>query len=266
MYKIGEFSRINKISQRMLRYYDEKGLLKPEKDETNGYRYYTKEDIAKANKIKLLRKYHFSIDEIKKVLEMDTKTLKESYEQKIAELYEKTIEYYQLIEEMKTYIEPKKKITRVNTYDVFRGVRKSFHAICIRKNVDEKGLELLIDQLLISINKKNPILRGKHLAIFHSMEEGDNSQYDVEVCQPIKVEEEVKDTRIKFFEEGNSIYTIHIGNYDSISYAYSALYDWAHLNGYRLDGPFIEIYYTDAFITLDRAEYVTEVSIAIKKR
>jgi len=67
-------------------------------------------------------------------------------------------------------------------------------------------LELLIDQLLISINKTNPILRGKHLAIFHSMEEGDNSQYDVEVCQPIKVEEEVKDTRIKFFEEENSIY------------------------------------------------------------
>lgn len=57
---------------------------------------------------------------------------------------------------------------------------------------------------------------------------------------------------IKFFEEENYIYTIHIGNYDSISYAYSALYDWAHLNGYCLDGPFIEKYYTDALITLDR--------------
>ena len=33
-----------------------------------------------------------------------------------------------------------------------------------------------------------------------------------------------------------------------------------------LDGPFIEKYYTDEFITLDREEYVTEVSIAIKKR
>lgn len=266
MYKIGEFSRINKISQRMLRYYDEKGLLIPKKDETNGYRYYTNEDISKGNKIKLLRKYHFSIDEIKKVLEMDTTTLKESYEQKIAELYKKTIEYYQLIEEMKTYIEPENKINRVNTYDVFRGVRKSFHAMCLRKIVDEKGLELLINQLLISINKTNPILKGKHLAIFHSMEEGDFSQYDVEVCQPIIVEEELKDARIKFFEEANYIYTIHIGNYDSISYAYSALYDWAHLNGYHLDGPFIEKYYTDEFITLDRDEYVTEVSIAINKR
>ncbi|MCL1699436.1 MerR family transcriptional regulator [Lysinibacillus sp. Bpr_S20] len=256
---------INKISKRMLRYYDEKGLLKPKKDETNGYRYFTNDDIAKANKIKLLRRYHFSIDEIKNALEMDATTMKDKYEQKIAELYEKTIEYYQLIEEMKTYVEPKNKITRVNSYDVFRGVRKPFHAICLRKVVDENGLELLIDQLLISVNKTDLILKGKHLAIFHSMEEGDFSQYDVEVCQPIIVEEEVKDSRIKFFEEANYIYTIHIGNYDSISYAYSALYDWAHLNGYHLEGPFIERYYTDELITLDRDEYVTEVSIAIKK-
>ncbi|MFJ7731688.1 MerR family transcriptional regulator [Lysinibacillus sp. NPDC097231] len=35
----------------MLRYYDEKGLLKLKKDETNGYRYFTNEDIAKAKKI-----------------------------------------------------------------------------------------------------------------------------------------------------------------------------------------------------------------------
>ncbi len=265
LYKIGEFSRINKISQRMLRYYDEKGILKPEKNETNGYRYYTNEDIAKANKIKLLRKYHFSIDEINNVLEMDAKTMKNKYEQKIAELYEKTIEYYQLIEEMKSYIEQKNKITRVNSYDVFCGVRKPFHAYCLRKVVDENGLELLIDQLLLFINKSNSILKGKHFAIFHSMEEENFSKYDVEVCQPIIVEEKVKDTRIKFFEEANYIYTIHIGNYDSISYAYSALYDWAHLNGYRLDGPFIEKYYTDEIITFDKDEYVTEISIAIQK-
>ncbi|KOS60244.1 hypothetical protein AN161_24425 [Lysinibacillus sp. FJAT-14222] len=250
----------------MLRYYDEKGLLKPKKDETNGYRYYTNEDIAIANKIKLLRKYHFSIDEIKNVMEMDATSIKGKYEQKIAELYEKTIEYYRVIEEMKTYIEPKNMIKRVNAYDVFCGVRKPFHALCLRKVVDENALELLIDQLLISVNQLNLILKSKHLAIFHSMEEGDNSRYDVEVCQPIVLEEEANDTRIKYFEETNYIYTIHIGNYDSISYAYSALYDWAHSNGYRLDGPFIEKYYTDEFITLYRDEYVTEVSIAIKKR
>ncbi|MEC0210063.1 MerR family transcriptional regulator [Paenibacillus ehimensis] len=55
MYKIGEFSKINKISQRMLRYYDEKALLTPKKDEANGYRYYTSDDMKTVNRIKQLR-------------------------------------------------------------------------------------------------------------------------------------------------------------------------------------------------------------------
>jgi effector-binding domain-containing protein len=97
------------------------------------------------------------------------------------------------------------------------------------------------------------------------VEEGNFSQFYVEVCQPIILEEEVKDTRIKFFEKTNYIYTIHIGNYDSISYAYSALYDRTHTNGYQFDGPFIEKYYTDEFITLDKDEYVTEIGITIIK-
>ncbi|MBE5107570.1 MerR family transcriptional regulator [Bacillus thuringiensis] len=264
MYKIGEFSKINKISQRMLRYYDEKNLLKPRKDKLNGYRYYTNDDIAIVNKIKLLRKYYFSIDEIKNVLKMDSTAIKDVYQHKITELYEKTTEYSHAIEEMKAIIEPRNTTNRANAYDVFVGVRKPFYALCLRNVVDDDGLELLIHQLQKSVNQLNPILRDKHFAIFHSIEDGDFSRYDVEVCQPIVFENEVKDTRIKFFEGKNFIYTIHIGNYDSISYAYGALNDWAHSNGYQLDGPFIEKFYTDEFITLDKHEYVTEVSIAIK--
>ena len=144
MYKIGEFSKVVKIFQRILRYYDEKALLKPRKDEMNGYRYYTNDDIAIINKIKSLRKYHFSIDEIKSVIEMDSTAIKIIYQQKIAEMYEKTIEYNDVIEEMKANIEQKITTNKVNTYDVFWGIRKPFHAFCLRKVVDENGLELLI--------------------------------------------------------------------------------------------------------------------------
>jgi len=265
LYKIGEFSRINKISQRMLRYYDEKALLKPRKDEANGYRYYTNDDIEIINKIKLLRKYHFSIDEIKNALETDSKAITPLYQRKIAELSEKAMEYNHIIEEMKACIEPKNTTTnRVNAYDVFRGAKKPFHALCLRKVVDEKDLESLMNQLHASVNQMNPILNGRPFAMFHSVEEREFSRYDVEVCQPIVLEKEIKDARIKFFEEMNYIGTLHMGSYDNISYAYSALYDWAHSNGYRLDGPFMETYYADEFITLDKHAFVTEVGIAVK--
>ena len=58
---------------------------------------------------------------------------------------------------------------------------------------------------------------------------------------------------------------MYIGNYNGINYAYIALYDWAKSNGYSLDGSYIEKYYTDEYVTLDKNALVTEVSIAVKK-
>ena len=42
MLKIGEFSKLTRVSIRMLRHYDEIGLLRPtETDAWTGYRYYS---------------------------------------------------------------------------------------------------------------------------------------------------------------------------------------------------------------------------------
>ena len=188
LYKIGQFSMLNKVSKRMLRYYDEKDLLKPRKDEENGYRYYNNDDIKIISRIKLLRKYNFSTDEIKNILKMNSEDIKISFQNKIDELNEKSTEYFDVVEELKNYIECNSTKNIMNTYDVFLGVKKSFHALCLRRVVDEEGLELLIDELFNLINKINPILNGKYFAIFHSIEEEDFVSYDVEVCQPILVE------------------------------------------------------------------------------
>ncbi|WP_237763004.1 hypothetical protein [Paenibacillus sp. A3] len=141
---------------------------------------------------------------------MDSEAIKDRFQQKIAELNEKALEYMDVIEEMKNYIEPKKTTNRVNAYDVLRGVRKPFHAFCLRKTVDEAGLESLIEQLHKHVNEINPVLAGKCFSIFHSVEESDFYQYDVEVCQPILMEREITDSRIICFEETNYISTLAI--------------------------------------------------------
>lgn len=52
MFKIGEFSTLTLVSVRMLRYYDETGLLKPATiDPLTNYRLYSTEQISKLNKI-----------------------------------------------------------------------------------------------------------------------------------------------------------------------------------------------------------------------
>ena len=56
MFRIGEFSKLTQVSIRMLRYYDEVGILKPaEVDKWTGHRLYSVEQIPHLNKILYLR-------------------------------------------------------------------------------------------------------------------------------------------------------------------------------------------------------------------
>ena len=56
MFRIGEFSKLTQVSIRMLRYYDEVGILKPaEVDKWTRHRLYSVEQIPRLNKILYLR-------------------------------------------------------------------------------------------------------------------------------------------------------------------------------------------------------------------
>ena len=56
MLKIGDFSKLSRVSIRMLRYYDEIGLLKPvETDRFTDYRYYSEAQLPTVCRIKALR-------------------------------------------------------------------------------------------------------------------------------------------------------------------------------------------------------------------
>ncbi|MFF0446655.1 MerR family transcriptional regulator [Streptomyces sp. NPDC004609] len=51
--RMGEFSRRTGVSQRLLRYYEEQGLLQPER-KPSGYRNFAEEDIATVRGIRML--------------------------------------------------------------------------------------------------------------------------------------------------------------------------------------------------------------------
>jgi DNA-binding transcriptional MerR regulator len=69
VYKIGDFSRIARVSSRLLRFYDEIGLLKPvHADPHTGYRFYSAKQLAELNRIIVLKDLGFSLDEIGPVL------------------------------------------------------------------------------------------------------------------------------------------------------------------------------------------------------
>lgn len=67
--KIGEFAELNKVTTKMLRHYDEIGLLHPAAvDSTTGYRSYTSEQSHSLNWIMVLKSLNFTLGEIKEFL------------------------------------------------------------------------------------------------------------------------------------------------------------------------------------------------------
>lgn len=68
MYTVGELSKRTNISIRTLHYYDELGLLKPDKVSASGYRYYSKENVLKLQQIAALKKLGFPLSCIKEII------------------------------------------------------------------------------------------------------------------------------------------------------------------------------------------------------
>jgi DNA-binding transcriptional MerR regulator len=73
MFRIGDFSRIARVSARLLRFYDEIGLLKPaHSDPQTGYRFYSADQLAALNRIIVLKDLGFSLEQIGSVLKNKT--------------------------------------------------------------------------------------------------------------------------------------------------------------------------------------------------
>lgn len=73
MFRIGEFSHIAQVSGRLLRYYDEIGLLSPEHtDPQTGYRYYSAEQLPRLNRILVLKELGLGLDQIAQLLGQHT--------------------------------------------------------------------------------------------------------------------------------------------------------------------------------------------------
>jgi DNA-binding transcriptional MerR regulator/effector-binding domain-containing protein len=69
MFRIGEFSRIARVSCRLLRYYEERGLLRPLRtDAGTGYRYYSAAQLPELNRILVLQELGLSLEQISRLI------------------------------------------------------------------------------------------------------------------------------------------------------------------------------------------------------
>lgn len=75
MFTVGEFATLARVSKRLLRYYDEIGLLKPAQiDTATGYRYYNAEQMVPLNRIMVLKELGLSLEQIQRMLNDEVST------------------------------------------------------------------------------------------------------------------------------------------------------------------------------------------------
>jgi DNA-binding transcriptional MerR regulator len=72
MFKIGDFSRLTRVTVKALRHYDRLGLLKPDHiDAASGYRHYTAAQLPRLKRLLALKDLGFSLEQIGRFLDAD---------------------------------------------------------------------------------------------------------------------------------------------------------------------------------------------------
>src|SRR5215212_3560685 len=151
MFKIGEFSRLSQVSVRMLRHYDQLGLLTPSKtDPFTGYRYYSAKQLPRLNRIIALRDVGFSLEQIAGMLdqELSTEQLLGMLKLKRAELEAQMKLEGQRLARLEVRIRQMGESPRHGTYDVIlRDIEPELAATYREIAADDDRIQQMFDMV-----------------------------------------------------------------------------------------------------------------------
>lgn len=272
MLKIGEFSKLARISIRMLRHYDEIGLLVPEDiDELTNYRYYSEAQLPVANRITALKGMGFSLASIGQIMiSYDyPEALVEYLLLKKAQVQEDLDQVKQRLRLLETTINRLREDEKTMKYDVTLKTLPERKVASVRKVIPGYEQEGILWQILMEETKTLNLQNGEPcytLAIFHDGEYKDND-VDVEIQKSVKGN--YADTANVVFKTVPPIQiasATYKGSYEKINEVNEAVANWVKDNGYGFAGLSFCIYHVSPNETQNPDELVTEVCYPVKKQ
>ncbi|SCY76896.1 MerR family transcriptional regulator [Alkaliphilus peptidifermentans] len=271
MLKIGEFSKLTHVSVRMLRYYDNHGLLKPSHiDKMTGYRMYSVEQVPELQKIVLLRDLNFGVAEIINLLSnWSDDFLIAQMKSKIEET-EKIIDIEQdRLAKIKTAIGHIQNRQIDTHYNVTLKSIPCCKIVSLRRKIPKYSCEGELWDELNKFIRLEHIEIEKHsynnIAIYHDEEHMD-TDIDVEVCYIVKKLGKDKDGFVFRELEGiNSMAcTMVYGPYENLAAAYHSFLQWlTDHQQYQMDNPCRQVTIIDYHDTDNPEEYLTEIQIPL---
>lgn len=272
MLTISEFARLGQVSPRMLRHYDETGLLTPAQvDAGTGYRSYGVAQLARLHRLVALRELGFSLEQIRPILEEELpagelrgmlRIRKAQIEQNLAG----ELTRLRLIEAHLRALE--------------RGQVMELHDVVIKQSEPVRVAEAAGCAPGFGPENIGPVFRplfqqvhaylrdcgarpGINLARYQDPEE--DGSVIVHVGFDIGGQDVVGDDRVSVLELPAVLVAAHVhhGTMEDIAPAFEALIHWAKDSGYALSGPSRELYHH--WDDEDPAGHVTELQLLLER-
>lgn len=267
MFSIGEFSKICQVTIKTLYYYDRIDLLKPIYIEPqNGYRYYSQEQMQNMLLIQRLKRYEFSLEEIKSFLDCtDQRELFLKLQKQREKMKQKKEEMEMIISEMTEHLHDFERtgdlMAYQKGYDIKVKETPARNVLACRKmmGVDEFGK--YYSTLYERVPREQVTPNGLVGAVYYDTEFHQECS-DIELVVGVR-EKEKADKQIN---AGLCAVTVHKGPYSSLPEAYGALTSWIADNNYEWNGAPYEFYIKSQFDSLSPEEWETEIYFPIKSK
>ena len=276
MFQIGEFSKIAQVSGRLLRYYDQRDLLKPEYiDPQTGYRFYTITQLPRLNRILALKELGLSLEQIKRLLDdnVSADEIRGMLTLKKAQVEQTLLDEMARFRYIETRIDQINREGTLQNYDI---VLKSIpqHRFLSTRRIFSGLYEA---QLLgVELTRHLPSqVRGSALGhimvIIHSdVWQDEDLDFEFGFVVEDEIEQEsfvVGDTQLAIRDVPaveHMLTIVRVGRPSLGHGHYSALGDWVAANGYRFAGKSRELFYQFPFPDREH-ETVAEIRFPVEK-
>ena len=267
MLKIGEFSKLSRVSIRMLRHYDDIGLLKPaEIDDFTGYRYYREDQLFTAGRIASLKDMGFPLSDIIKILDSyDDKEKMDAFlserQKELAKLSEETEYKLMLLDSARKRLRKEQNMS----FDVTVKTIPERYAATVQMVVPHYEDEGMLWGVMMG-ECKNLIPDDSCLAAAEFLDD-EFKEENVEIVAWMTVKGKYDDTEHVKFKTLPAVKVascIIKGSYDQMGEAYATVVSWIKANGYKMNGHMFNIYHVSPAQTQNPDEYVTEACFPVE--
>ena len=271
MLKIGEFSKLSRVSIRMLRHYDEIGLLKPVYiDPDSGYRYYGEDQLSIAGRITSLKDMGFGLSAIGQLLERQ-QTPEQLSRHLLLKQVELREEYERLGYRLRLLDTALQRLRKDETmkYDVTVKTFPERYAATVRMTIPAYEQEGMLWGILMEETDHLNLIADDPCyccAVFYDSEHKEND-VDVEVTKTVKGNYPDTDhVRFRTLPEVTVASAVCKGSYELMGEVMGEVAQWVMANDYAFSGPTFLIYHVSPHETADSNEFVTEVCYPVKKK